>query len=338
MQPDALVDQALAVVDAGLPRPQGRLHPLHALHGTAARRRPCRPADAGAARGGGRRTSRSWSISTAGPPRPPPRSTISARWRPAGRSSSRSRCRRADPELMKAVTEQLAGADRHRRAADRPQRIRAALPPERAAHRPARHLPYRRARRGAQDRRRGRDRRHRHRARTIRSGRSPASPLCISTSRPPTSSSRRRWSGSVPWYAEVVADARSAWSRAPGRSRKRPDSASRSTRRSPPATPSSRRFSTPACRAARRHGRRLVDAPWQDVSPGRSPSSPAPDGGSARPLPAAFASEGAAVTIAEKDPETGAATARSIVENGGRATFRRDRRHPCRGRRESRRR
>ncbi|HEY8014289.1 MAG TPA: SDR family NAD(P)-dependent oxidoreductase, partial [Dongiaceae bacterium] len=34
-----------------------------------------------------------------------------------------------------------------------------------------------------------------------------------------------------------------------------------------------------------------------------------------------FAGEGAAVTIAEKDPETGAATARSIVENGGRAHF-----------------
>ena len=34
-----------------------------------------------------------------------------------------------------------------------------------------------------------------------------------------------------------------------------------------------------------------------------------------------FAAEGAAVTIAEKDPETGAATARSIVENGGRAHF-----------------
>jgi NAD(P)-dependent dehydrogenase (short-subunit alcohol dehydrogenase family) len=34
-----------------------------------------------------------------------------------------------------------------------------------------------------------------------------------------------------------------------------------------------------------------------------------------------FAAEGAAVTIAEKDPGTGAATARSIVENGGRAHF-----------------
>ena len=34
-----------------------------------------------------------------------------------------------------------------------------------------------------------------------------------------------------------------------------------------------------------------------------------------------FAGEGAAVTIAEKNPETGAATARSIIENGGRAHF-----------------
>jgi NAD(P)-dependent dehydrogenase (short-subunit alcohol dehydrogenase family) len=34
-----------------------------------------------------------------------------------------------------------------------------------------------------------------------------------------------------------------------------------------------------------------------------------------------FAGEGAAVTIAEKNPDTGAATARSIVENGGRAHF-----------------
>ncbi|MEJ0097158.1 MAG: SDR family NAD(P)-dependent oxidoreductase, partial [Bauldia sp.] len=35
----------------------------------------------------------------------------------------------------------------------------------------------------------------------------------------------------------------------------------------------------------------------------------------------AFAAEGAAVTIAEKNPATGAAIARTIVEAGGRAHF-----------------
>ena len=103
-----------------------------------------------------------------------------------------------------AIKAKTIGADRFRRAAGRPARVRRAVPRPRDRHRPARSLPCRRVRRGQEDRGHGRGRELRGGAAQPARARSPAWRRCISTSRRRNLVIQEEMVGAVPWYDEVV--------------------------------------------------------------------------------------------------------------------------------------